>query len=359
MTTSKAQHTGSGKTLRIEVDEPQEESDEMNPFSFKQFIRIKNQPTSSTQDTNEKKRNQKDKKLLGSTFIVEKGTAAPQGYNFSLDVQEPFFSEPTMHSLSVKEEEEEDEEEDDWNGSYQPAAIEEAHKLGSSSSLVNTTRQPLASPSTECNEGASLHSWWLETSYTDDSIASDDHEKEHDAYVKEVLFRTLQHNHEKVKEENAQLRKQVKELLKISKAQKQKAIYLADELQKRTIKEEKEARALESMVQSVEQNLQLMTKRAVKAENNVIKLKQEILQLQSQFEICRAENKQLRAGETAILNTMKHNAHVASEYLNKAASSAEASIKQLMSEAETLCMVSQLLKSIDKISEISSENQLI
>ncbi|XP_033893444.1 endosome-associated-trafficking regulator 1-like [Acipenser ruthenus] len=359
MTTSKAKHTGSGKTLIIEDDEPQEESDEMNPFSFKQFIHSKNQPTSSTQDTNEKKRNQK--KLLGSTFIVEKGTATPQGYNFNLDVQEPFFSDPTMHSPSVQEEDE-DEEEGDWSGSYQPSAIEEAHKFGLSSGLVNTTYQPQSSPSTESNEEASLDPWCLDSSYTDDTKqqarkASDDHEKEHEAYVKEVLFQTLQHNHEKVKEENAQLRKQIKELQKISKAQKQKATYLVDELQKRTIKEEKEAQALESMVQSVEQNLELMTKRAVKAENNVVKLKQEILQLQSQFEICRAENEQLRAGETASLNTMKHNAHVASECLSKAASSAEASIKQLMSGAETLCMVSQLLKSIDKISEIPSEDR--
>lgn len=38
-----------------------------------------------------------------------------------------------------------------------------------------------------------------------------------------------------------------------------RATYLVDELQKRTIKEEKEAQALESMVQSVEQNLELMT----------------------------------------------------------------------------------------------------
>ncbi|RXM91503.1 Serologically defined colon cancer antigen 3-like [Acipenser ruthenus] len=279
-------------------------------------------------------------KLLGSTFIVEKGTATPQGYNFNLDVQEPFFSDPTMHSPSVQEEDE-DEEEGDWSGSYQPSAIEEAHKFGLSSGLVNTTYQPQSSPSTESNEEASLDPWCLDSSYTDDTKqqarkASDDHEKEHEAYVKEVLFQTLQHNHEKVKEENAQLRKQIKELQKISKAQKQKATYLVDELQKRTIKEEKEAQALESMVQSVEQNLELMT---------------------SQFEICRAENEQLRAGETASLNTMKHNAHVASECLSKAASSAEASIKQLMSGAETLCMVSQLLKSIDKISEIPSEDR--
>lgn len=49
--------------------------------------------------------------------------------------------------------------------------------------------------------------------------------------------------------------------------------------------------------------------------------------LQGQVEGCRYENERLRARETAALNTMKHNAQVASEYLNKAALNAETSIK--------------------------------
>uniref|UniRef100_A0A672MTM2 Endosome-associated-trafficking regulator 1 n=2 Tax=Sinocyclocheilus grahami TaxID=75366 RepID=A0A672MTM2_SINGR len=95
-----------------------------------------------------------------------------------------------------------------------------------------------------------------------------------------------------------------------------------------------------------------MTKRAVKAENSISKLKQEIQQLQGQLEGYKSENERLRYEETTALTTMRHNAQVASEYLNKAAQDAETSIKQLLSGRETFCFVSQLLTSIDKITEI-------
>ncbi|KAK9523116.1 hypothetical protein VZT92_019536 [Zoarces viviparus] len=47
---------------------------------------------------------------------------------------------------------------------------------------------------------------------------------------------------------------------------------------------------------------------------------------------------------------------VASEYLNNTASHAHSSIRQLLGEAETLCLVSQLLQSTDKISNLDSES---
>uniref|UniRef100_U3JGC2 Endosome-associated-trafficking regulator 1 n=1 Tax=Ficedula albicollis TaxID=59894 RepID=U3JGC2_FICAL len=57
---------------------------------------------------------------------------------------------------------------------------------------------------------------------------------------------------------------------------------LEKKLEENKIKEEKEAQDLEAMVQHVEQNLQLMTKRAAKAENSAAKLRQENAQLQVQ-----------------------------------------------------------------------------
>lgn len=48
---------------------------------------------------------------------------------------------------------------------------------------------------------------------------------------------------------------------------------------------------------------------------------------QGQLEGCKSENERLRYGETTALATMRHNAQVASEYLNKAAQDAETSIK--------------------------------
>lgn len=48
---------------------------------------------------------------------------------------------------------------------------------------------------------------------------------------------------------------------------------------------------------------------------------------QGQLEGYKSENERLRNGETTALTTMRHNAQVASEYLNKAAQDAETSIK--------------------------------
>ncbi len=48
---------------------------------------------------------------------------------------------------------------------------------------------------------------------------------------------------------------------------------------------------------------------------------------QGQLEGYKSENERLRYRETTALTTMRHNAQVASEYLNKAAQDAETSIK--------------------------------
>ncbi|XP_064158890.1 endosome-associated-trafficking regulator 1 isoform X5 [Anguilla rostrata] len=154
-----------------------------------------------------------------------------------------------------------------------------------------------------------------------------------------------------LREENAQLRNHVKKLLKKSESDNQWIRDLKEQLHKQKLKEEREAQALETMVQSVEQNLQKMTKRAIKAETNASNLKQELLQLQDQLEVYRSDNERLRAAETTALNAMKQNAQIASEYLSKAANNAQTSIRQLLSDAETISLVSKMLYSIDKISD--------
>uniref|UniRef100_A0A9J7Z7X0 Endosome-associated-trafficking regulator 1 n=1 Tax=Cyprinus carpio carpio TaxID=630221 RepID=A0A9J7Z7X0_CYPCA len=105
-------------------------------------------------------------------------------------------------------------------------------------------------------------------------------------------------NPQQLREENSLLRKQVKELLRRSESDSKRIKQLTDELHSKKLQEEREAKALETMVQSVEQNLQLMTKRAVKAENSIKKFKQEIQQLQGQLEGYKSENERLRYGET-------------------------------------------------------------
>uniref|UniRef100_A0A672GJ89 Endosome-associated-trafficking regulator 1 n=1 Tax=Salarias fasciatus TaxID=181472 RepID=A0A672GJ89_SALFA len=131
---------------------------------------------------------------------------------------------------------------------------------------------------------------------------------------------------------------------------------LTEELLHSRRKEAQEAQDLESMVQSVEHNLRLMTRRAVKAENCVSKLKVDLQQLQAELVCVRSENDRLKAAESQVVMTMRQNAQLAAEHLKKTTSHAHSSIQQLLAEAESLHLVSQLLSSIDKISVINTES---
>ncbi|NWS49258.1 SDCG3 protein, partial [Probosciger aterrimus] len=111
------------------------------------------------------------------------------------------------------------------------------------------------------------------------------------------------------------------------------------------------------MVQHVEQNLQLMTKRAVKAENSATKLKQENALLQVQLKNYKSENEALRLGQAASLATVRQNADAALQNLLTVITNSWASIRQLVSGAESLQLVADLLTSIDRISEVSQDGQ--
>uniref|UniRef100_A0AAR2JLU7 Endosome-associated-trafficking regulator 1 n=1 Tax=Pygocentrus nattereri TaxID=42514 RepID=A0AAR2JLU7_PYGNA len=237
------------------------------------------------------------------------------------------------------------EPDDEWTESYQPSAVEEAHELG----LCGTLKSAYLDHSLLSNEDKdeTANEWALDEGFSPEPHfhrrSTGSYEGDEETSVIDISYHT-----KKSSAENG-IRDQQKVVNFCS-------IYLirqlTDELHNRKLQEEREAKALETMVQSVEQNLQLMTKRAVKAENNLSKLKQEVQQLQNQLDGYKCENERLRTGETAALTTMRHNAQMASEYLNKAAKDAEISIKQLLTGRETLCLVSQLLGSIDKITEI-------
>uniref|UniRef100_A0A3B5KAC5 Endosome-associated-trafficking regulator 1 n=1 Tax=Takifugu rubripes TaxID=31033 RepID=A0A3B5KAC5_TAKRU len=152
-----------------------------------------------------------------------------------------------------------------------------------------------------------------------------------------------------LQEENMLLRTTIRELQK-------RVLQLSEELLHKRHQEEEEAQHLESMVQSVEQNLHLMTKRAVRAESSVSRMKAELHQLQVEINCLRSENNTLKANESEVIMTMRHNAKVASQHLNKMADHARCSLRQLMGEAGTLHLVSQLLQSIDRISQLKPES---
>ncbi|XP_039417847.1 endosome-associated-trafficking regulator 1 [Corvus cornix cornix] len=208
-----------------------------------------------------------------------------------------------------------EEEEEEWSESYQPLAVEEAHLVSGGSCAA-----PLgAPPGPGC-------------------------------------VPLPQPSYEQLKEENAILRSKINKLQILSETQADNMRKLEKKLEENKIKEEKEARDLEAMVQHVEQNLQLMTKRAVKAENSTAKLRQENALLQAELRNSKLESEALRAGQ-AGLAAAKQNAEVALQHLLRVTASSRASIRQLLSGAESLQLVADLLKSIDRISEVSEDGQ--
>ncbi|XP_027001512.1 endosome-associated-trafficking regulator 1 isoform X2 [Tachysurus fulvidraco] len=324
-----SKHKTSKKKLIIEDDEPKEDGEELNPFSFKEFIRSKNQHPNMTCPV---------EKNLDGACSVEDVCKYASGFKHSQKGH--FFTDPSLleQSFDYKPE-------DEWTESYQPSCIDQVHKLGMNAVLEGSAY--LDHSLLSC-EDETVKEWELQEDF---SPQRDFHRRSTGSYEGDeetsVVDLTFQ-----LREENSQLRKHIRELLKKSEVDSTKIRQLTDELHNRNLKEEREAKALESMVQSVEENLQLMTKRAVKAESSLSKLKQEVQQLQSQLDVYRCENERLHAGETAALTSVRQNAQVASKYLIKVAQDAETSIKQLLTGRETLCLVSELLSSIDKITEI-------
>ncbi|XP_034027315.1 endosome-associated-trafficking regulator 1 isoform X2 [Thalassophryne amazonica] len=276
------------KTLIIAEDE-EVEADGHNPFSFREFLRCKNQDQDQDQTHQNANQEEEGKKWAWS-----------------------FQSATAESSTSSHCTEEEEEEEAGTRFSCKPAAD---HRGGGA----------------ETSEGKETFSEEPDASCRSDNI-------------------------QQLKEENLLLRKTIRELSRKTEADQRRVAQLTEELVQRRTQEVKEAQDLERMVQSVEQNLCLMTKRALKAENSLSKLKAELQQLQAQVEAYRLENQSLKLAESEVVATMKDKAKMASECLSKTASHAHSSIQQLMGEAESLRLVSQLLQSIDKISNLDPQS---
>ncbi|KAM6316254.1 endosome-associated-trafficking regulator 1 [Podargus strigoides] len=269
---------------------------EPNPFSFREFVRSK---ARSGEETG----------------------GAPQAARPGLTLGPFLFPDPAPPG----EAEDEEEEEEEWSGSYQPLAMEEAHlTAGSFCEAVGLAGS--GDPSVASPPGPGFHS-------------------------------LRQPSYEELKEENANLRSKINNLQIFSESQADKMRKLEKKLEENKIKEEKEAQDLEAMVQHVEQNLQLMTKRAVKAENSATKLKQENALLQVQLKNYKTENEALRSGQSASLAVVRQNADIALQNLLSVITNSRSSIKQLISGAESLQLVADLLKSIDRISEMSEDGQ--
>ncbi|NXT19065.1 SDCG3 protein, partial [Syrrhaptes paradoxus] len=104
-----------------------------------------------------------------------------------------------------------------------------------------------------------------------------------------------------------------------------------------------------------EWSLQVMTQRALDAEKNVEKMKQEMFLLQEELESSKVENESLRVGQTTNLGAVKNNIDVALQNLNKIITGANWYIRQLTDGVESLHFVAEVLQSTGKISEVEAK----
>ncbi|XP_067398291.1 endosome-associated-trafficking regulator 1 [Emydura macquarii macquarii] len=326
---------GLTRPLPVPAGEEPRSPGEANPFSFKEFVRSKSRSAA------------RGGREPGGASPQDAAGPPPPLLRRQPLPQEPFFPDPTAGETLLEEEDEEDAE---WSGSYQPSAVERAHSAWAGS----------ASPGSGPSEWSGLEedsaAWQLDESdplgYAapgsgDLSLASGGEAGG------EGRYQPLQPAFEALQEENARLRSEINKLHFLSESQADKVRKLERKLEENKIKEQEEAQDLEAMVQHVEKNLQLMTKRAVKAENNAVKLKQEnaLLQLKNY----KTENEALKTAQSASLAVVKQNADIALRNLLSVITNSRSSIKQLVSGAESLQIVAELLKSIDRISEISDD----
>ncbi|XP_060009738.1 endosome-associated-trafficking regulator 1 isoform X1 [Lagenorhynchus albirostris] len=325
--------------------------EEANPFSFKEFLKSKNLGLSKEDTDSRIYSKEATRHSLGL------GCSSPtsQAMGYGLEHQQPFFEDPTGAGNLLDEDEDEG-----WDGAYLPSAVEQTHssRVAASTSPCSTYVSFFSNPS-ELVGPESLPPCMLSDSDSRVSPAGSPSTDftVHGESLGDRHLRTLQISYEALKDENSKLRRKLTEVQSFSETQTEMVRTLERKLEAKMIKEESDYHDLESVVQQVEQNLERMTKRAVKAENHVLKLKQEISLLQAQVSNFKHENEALRSGQGASLAVVKQNTDVALQNLRVVMNNARASVKQLVSGAETLNLVAEILKSIDRISEIKDQGE--
>ncbi|XP_068925299.1 endosome-associated-trafficking regulator 1 isoform X2 [Petaurus breviceps papuanus] len=319
------------RSLIIQDDDNLEDLDEANPFSFKEFLKTKNLGLSKEETTNARiYTKESTRHALG----LENNSPTSKTVGYGLDYEEPFFQDPTGAGDLLDED-----EDDDWSGTYRPSAMEETH-----ASRVATGTSPRSTyisfftNTPELSGIESLAPWTLNDSDSSVSPTSQVNNTQefaaHGEYLGDRHFRSLQISYEALKEENCKLRRKVSEIQNFSESQTEMVRTLQQKLEAKIIKEESDYHDLESVVHQVEQNLELMT---------------------AQLTNYKRDNEALRSGQSANLTVVKQNTDVALQNLRVVMNNAHSSIKQLLSGAETLNLVAEILKSVDRISEIKEE----
>ncbi|XP_032117716.1 endosome-associated-trafficking regulator 1 isoform X3 [Sapajus apella] len=262
-----------------DTDDKFEDLEEANPFSFKEFLKTKNLGLSKEDPASRIYAKEASRHSPG--LYHNSPTSQTGGYG--LEYQQPFFEDPTGAGDLLDEEEDED---TGWSGVYLPSAMEQTHpkRVPAGASPCSTYLSFLSTPA-ELAGPESLPPWAL--SDTDSRVSPSSPAGSpsadfaaHGESLGDRHLRTLQISYEALKDENSKLRRKLNEVQSFSEAQTEMVRTLERNLEAKMIKEESDYHDLESVVQQVERNLELMTKRAVKAENHVMKLKQEVNLLQ-------------------------------------------------------------------------------
>lgn len=154
----------------------------------------------------------------------------------------------------------------------------------------------------------------------------------------------------KLREENAYLHEQLEKITRTSDIQASRIVELEQKLTELRESEAQETAALEKMVQQVELNLQVTTERAVLAEGQVAKLKQELKSLQALFKNVIKENDKLSGASTDI-ELITEKAQSLASQIKIAADNAEQPLRTLLDGVKHLHLLSTLVAGIGKIEE--------
>ncbi|XP_063165392.1 endosome-associated-trafficking regulator 1-like [Candoia aspera] len=330
-------------------DNQMKNSNDPPASSLKGLVKNKNRGASRQHEG--KTRNNK-KKMARQNLILEEVSLSPEPLGLSLEFQEPLYKE-AMVSAHLSD------DDDDWREKFPPSSYDKVHL----SRVSNITQcDPFDYNSATFSGMETFSSWPFNDN--DTCIGCPSRTKATESYttreepVEEVEYVSSQLSYQELKEENSMLRRKIKRIQNFSESQTQMVRNLERTLQATMNKEEKETQDLEALVQQAEQNLQCMTQRALKAESNIEKLKQEMSFLQAELTCYKVENESLRSGQSINMGAVKQHVDIALQNLLRVTNHAHATIHQLVFGAETLTLVADLLKSVGRMSEVEKEEEV-
>uniref|UniRef100_A0ACB8FMV1 Uncharacterized protein n=1 Tax=Sphaerodactylus townsendi TaxID=933632 RepID=A0ACB8FMV1_9SAUR len=277
------------------------------------------------------------KKMARQTLGLEKATLSPEQLGLGLEFQRPLYQEAVIvENLS--------EDDDDWRERYPLPAYDKVH-LSRMPNVAPCNPYSYNSPSPESVEAFST--WPF--SGNDQHNGCPTHTKVEcyapcEEPIENVAYTSSHLSYDELKEENSLLRRKIKRIQNFSESQAQMVRNLERKLQT-TNKEEKETQDLEALMEKAEHSLQFMTQRALRAESDLEKAKQEMCFLQAELACYKMENESLRSGQSGNMGAVKHHIDVALQNLLRVTNHAHATIHQLVFGTETLTLVADLLKS--------------